>query len=105
MEGATARGSCTARLAVLSSQLRPPRAPCAGPLLPHEAVAEAAHPPPPRLVACPETIYDPKMLKDMDEGAFLRDGYICLPGIMTEECRRLWSASLRRWQQSIRWPC
>ena len=38
------------------------------------------------------------MLEAFDEEKWLRDGYYVWPGIMTPECRRLWSEALRECQ-------
>ena len=102
-----------ARLAALSSQLRPCRQqPCSGAVAtagsPAAAAAaagtaaadaERSSPSAAGLAACPATIYDPQQLAALDVERFRRDGFICLPGIMTEQCRALWSASLRRCQR------
>jgi hypothetical protein len=84
---AAAAGPCH-RLAAIATQLRPPRGL-------HPAAAPAAAAP---ASAGPEVIYDPAMLAAFDEAQWRRDGYCVFPGIMTPECRRLWSASLRRCQ-------
>jgi hypothetical protein len=43
-----------------------------------------------------EDIYHREVLAEVDRGAFLRDGYLVLPGVMTDPGR--WSAALREAQ-------
>jgi hypothetical protein len=90
----------TTRLAVLSSQLcssateRAP-VPRAAPAALAGAVSGAVGV---QLSAAPAVIYKQRQLDELDREQFLRDGFLCLPGIMTPECRKLWSASLRKCQ-------
>ena len=65
-------------------------------------------------------LFDPRRLAEahaaFDRGAFLRDGFWVLPGVMGEPTRRRWAAALERaqqlqdefvvadWASSVDWP-